>query len=289
MARKTKAQKCIEANLDLLVVLDGLASQPKEACRCGSTDSHKRCAKCGACNPSEGHKTMLWANYRTYAVYGCGECGAKANMYSQPVYEWHAKPTFAAGFGAELAGKIRRGWAPSEKQIALAHKLAAEGPRRTPKSWERPAITWAGPKGRKTWSALVALVAREAFGLTPDAVMIIENSLRYGEESRETVAAAKEIVSLIRKAAAQIIEDRTGYAALASVADYADAMKAAADDKILSAALHALLDGHNWLVREKRIDDTCPAHLAGLRSAVATGDKDAAVVLQDAIQESSAA
>ena len=280
--RQTKAQKCIEANAALLITLDELAALPPEPCKCGLDTEHTRCAKCGACNPAQGAPCQLYSNYRGYTVHGCGECGAKANMYSTPVYTWYPKARFATSFARDLAFKIRRGLSPSPKQVALAEKLSREDHTQKPFVWDRPALSWVSPKWRKAWTALLEITAG-VFSLTADAVVQLDFYVHNESQTRETREAGKEIVELVRRTAQKLIEDRTGYAVLTSLDDYADAMKAVAGDKPFEVALHALLDVHMWLVREKRVIDECPAHLVGLRKDVSFGDADAAIVLADAI------
>lgn len=265
--RISKKAAIIVANSSLLERLDAMAALPADACgACGSDKAHRRCNKCGDCNPGVGEPTR----FMSHIEYGCGSCGARSSRYSQPVYMWTPRLPFAATFAQDLAGRIRRGIAPSEKQIALVDKLARDSERK-PYVWERPALWWLSTRSR-AWKAVYALVEREAWSILP------------GLDLADPVHG-KAVSHAVRACAQRIIEDRTGYAVLTHVDDYDDAMRAAAGDDTLYAALSALLEMHAWLLRERRVVDPTPADRVELRRAVALGDAESAVVLADACQE----
>lgn len=262
-----KCEQAIQAHAALLLILDELTAIPSEPCGpCGRTTEHGRCNRCGACEPSEGPRTKLWANYVPYIRSGCGECGAKANAYSSPVYTWSPKVPFAVTFASDLAAKIRsRGYTPSEKQVALANKLHAESRIKRGKmtSGERPAITWMTFRGRKGWNCLYALVCERSFCLLPYALNCLDADSHHVSRPEEKTVA-REALALVRAEVMRIVSEATGYDVLSTSAEYADAMRVVAPsggkkgepergDKLVYNALSAMLETHTWLLREKRV------------------------------------
>jgi hypothetical protein len=65
--------------------------------------------------------------------------------------------------------------------------------------------------------------------------------------TNRTRKSPNEIIA-IRKRAVEIIEDKTGYAKLATTEEYADALRAASGDGALEDALYALLAEHARLI-----------------------------------------
>lgn len=256
--KPTKRERAVAALREefgeLIVTLDYLAAIAPEACRCGRVESHLRCSKCGACEPNKGAKTVLSINFQAYVVNGCGSCDAKASRFSAPIYTWHPRPRFATSFAVELREKMLvRGWRPSDKQVALANRLATEDHTRIPTSMERPALACVTSRS-PAWDAILKLLERDAFSLTKESKTLLKEVSNLGEHAdRASRAAAKEILALVRGAAKRILEDRTGYDVLATEADYNDALKGASGDKVLYDTIVSLMETHAWLVREKRI------------------------------------
>lgn len=248
MTRKSWAAKKMEnvaANSELLTKLETMSSWPSEPCPCGKITEHERCRKCGACEPTHGKSMEVWGNYRVVAiVYQCGSCEAKPNLVVHPLYQWEPRETFAAKIGREFAEKIKNGWKLSPKQIAMAERLFAEGHKTGPVlSSECPALVWLSVSS-PAFKPVYKLVAKESFGFFAMA----KGGL--GKDSLE-----KEDIALIRKFAASIIEERTGYAVLSTTEEYGDALRGASGDKVLGAAIEALFETHCWLIREKRITE----------------------------------
>lgn len=244
-----KVAAVVAANAELLVKLEAMAKFPSEACACGKTTTHERCRKCGFCEPKHGKEVAIWSNYRVVgANIGCGECEAKANMYSSPIYEWAPRPTFAAKIGSEFAVKIHKGYTLSEKQIAMAERLFAEGSQPAkPTTTERPALTWLSVAS-PAFKPVYTLVARDSFSFF---TMLSDNKIKWS--NKDTLE--KEDIGTIREMARDLIEERTGYEKLTTPAEYADAGKAASGDNVLANAIQALFETHCWLLREKRVTE----------------------------------
>lgn len=213
---------------DILETLRFLAALPPETCGpCGRGTAHTRCSECGEC--SEGEH------------YGkCPVCSASGNRYRSPVYMWEPRPRFAATFAADLLSRAARYRGPlrlSPKQEALVLRLASEARQGPTSTAQKPALEWIGPRS-KGWRAIrAAAEACQAFQLVAP--------LRAEEPAD---------VALIRSTLGAIIAERTGYEALSTAEEYADALRAIhpKKDKALAKALITLCDMHVWLIRERR-------------------------------------
>lgn len=140
---------------ELLAELDRLANIPAAPCpACDRGYQHYRCGKCNACAE----------NWPPAGV--CPACRAKPNRFSQPLRAWSPRVPFAAEFGRDLADKIRRGVVPSDKQVALANRLATEDHVTLPTTAKRPALAMMTPTS-PAWKHVLALVQRDAFCLIP--------------------------------------------------------------------------------------------------------------------------
>lgn len=241
----------------LLASLDRMAALPGEPCpACGSAKNHWRCSKCNVCTTQAPPQPSRYQGGCVACV-----CGARASMYANPVRDQRPRPPFAATFSAELAVKIRKGWAPSDKQIALARKLDAEtaaGPAAKPTTAERDAVDFLTERSR-AWKPVLALLTRDC----PATVAAFKyDETRATDWQEATRKLSRESTAAAREAVRSLLDQATGCSRFPDAASWQQAISAVpvkvgprggktSADPVLARAVDALAETHAFIVREK--------------------------------------